>query len=351
MTTIVYSEPHQVRTNCGPDPYVAKHPGRGLPRYMTGVMDDLIFNGSGSPPPNPASAVVRSNTVATATTMIINWTLPLSGGTARTGFKLFLTTSNIAPAPTGTGTSVGASVVTNTFTGLTTGQTYYAWVYAQASSGYSSVATSGALLLDAVPGIPTSLGVNSVTDSSFNITWNNPSIGGGDTLYFITTYTLTGTAPNPFTAPNAQTIALGVGTASFTGLTASTTYYIWIWAINLSGNSNPLSGTTDTSAAVIPPSPPEFLVVSNATTDSLQVDWQVGVDAESTFIWWNTVATPPVPGTTTPQASVIAPTAMVIATGLLSGQIYYFYAASVKTVGSTNYYSSLTGPQSGVTII
>lgn len=349
MPTIVYSEPHQVRTNCGPDPYVAKHPGRGLPRYMTGVMDDLIFNGSGAPPPNPARFVVRSTTVATTTTMIINWTLPLSGGTTRTGFKLFITTTNVAPAPSGSGTTVGASVVTNTFTGLTNGLTYYAWVYAQSSSGYSSVATSGALLLDALPGEPTDLGVNSVTSSGFVITWNNPGVGG-DTLYFITTLSLTNSAPNPFTDPLAQTIALGVGTASFTGLSANTLYYIWVWAINLSGNSTPLTSSNSTNPAVNPPGPPMNVAVSNPTTTSLQVDWVTDPDAQFTFVWWNTVNTPPMPGITPPQYPAPAGVNMVTATPLTSGQTYYFFLASQKIVGITDYYSSLAGPVSGTTL-
>ena len=351
MTTIVYSEPHQVRSNCGPDPYVAKHSGRGLPRYMTGVMDDLAYNG-GSTPPNPARFVIRSSTVASTTSIIINWTLPLFGGTTRTGFKLFITQTNVAPVPSGTGITVGPTVATNTFTGLTNGQTYYVWVYAQASSTYSSVATSGALLLDAVPNIPTSFGLGTVTDTSIEITWQNPGIGGGDTLYFLTTYSLTNSAPDPFTAPNVQQIALGVGTATFTGLTASTVYYLWVWAINLSGKSNPLYSSTSTNAPPVLPDAPTGLLVNNETSNSATVNWTWGTPNPGTvmLVYIQLSDLPvPIPGTTPTADTVGYSFTQTTISPLLSGTRYYTYI--VPYDGVTLVYGSIVGSVSFVTLI
>lgn len=97
------------------------------------------------------------------------------------------------------------------------------------------------------PSAPSNLSASAVSSSQINLTWTASSTSG-------VTYTLYRSMTSGFTPASSNPIATGISGTSYsnTGLTASTTYYYLVEAVNSAGNSpasNQASATTSTGSS------------------------------------------------------------------------------------------------------
>ena len=157
----------------------------------------------------------------------VSWTAPASnGGAAITDYIVQYSTSSGDSYSTfsdGTSTSTSATV-----TGLTNNTPYYFKVAAVNSAGTSSYSTVSASVTPGKPSAPLSLSVSSGTNG-MSVSWSAPSSNGGSALTdYVVQYTTT-------SGGSYSTFADGTSTATsatITGLTAGSTYYVRVAAVN-----------------------------------------------------------------------------------------------------------------------
>ncbi|BCU77169.1 LamG-like jellyroll fold domain-containing protein [Luteolibacter sp. LG18] len=121
------------------------------------------------------------------------------------------------------------SGTTFTDTGLTTGTTYY-YVISAANNGGdgSNSPAASATAIPPLPGVPGGFSATPISNSAVKLTW---SASSDATTYTVKRAAATG---GPYT-----TVASGLTTTTYTdtGLTAGTTYYYVVIAVNVSGES------------------------------------------------------------------------------------------------------------------
>jgi len=168
------------------------------------------------------------------------------------------------------GTSIGTSPTSSfSVTGLTANTAYSMTVSAQDSAGNSSAqsAAFSASTDITAPSAPTGLAYNSLTTTSFQLTWAASTDNVGVVAYDVY-------KGGAFVASTA-TLSMNI-----TGLTASTGYSMTVKSRDGAGNvtaSSPLSVTTlaaDTTA----PSVPTGLNATSRTTSSFTLNWAASTD-------------------------------------------------------------------------
>ena len=196
-----------------------------------GVCQQADDGGAASPP----GQVTGLSVTSTSTSQLsLGWSA-VSGATS---YKVERSTSS------GSGFSQIATPSSNSYnsTGLSQGTRYYYRVRASNSNGdgsYSSEANNFTR-----PGQVTGLSATAASSSQINLSWNNPS--GTETGYQV----YRSTASN---MSGQVLVGTAVGTSSsVTGLSASTTYYFRVRAVNLGGvgsYSSIVNATTQSGAS------------------------------------------------------------------------------------------------------
>ena len=182
--------------------------------------------------------------------------------------------------------TLGSNVTTYSNTGLSASTTYYYRVCATNSAGnsaYSNTASAATLDLPSViPAAPAGLSAVSASSSQINLTWTDNS---SDETGF--TVQRAATADGVF----ATIAALGSNATSYrnTGLSASTTYYYRVCAVNSAGNSeysNTASATTsaDTTSESKAPSAPSELRAKAVSSGQINLTWKDTSSNETGFI-------------------------------------------------------------------
>ncbi len=173
--------------------------------------------------------------------------------------------------------SVGAGVTSYSNTSLTANTTYYYRVRAVNSAGssaFSSVASATTQATVTVPAAPSNLAARAVSSSQINLTWSDGS--SNETGFVIQRST------DNYTFVQIATVGAGVTSYSNTSLTANTTYYYRVRAVNSAGSSafsNVASATTQAS----PPAAPSNLVASTISGSQIQLTWTQNSSNESGF--------------------------------------------------------------------
>ena len=198
----------------------------------------------------PGAPTSLTATASGTTTIDLTWTAPADdGGSAITGYKI-----EVSPNGTSSWTNRVADTGTTTtysHTGLSAGTTRYYRV-----SVINSVGTGAASNVDnattddaatTVPGAPTSLTATASGTTTINLSWTAPADDGGSA---ITGYRIE-VSPNgtsSWTNRVANTGTTTTTTYAHTGLSAGTTRYYRVSAINANGTgaaSNVDNATTD----------------------------------------------------------------------------------------------------------
>jgi fibronectin type 3 domain-containing protein len=162
-------------------------------------------------------------------------------GSTTSGFTP--SSSNLLGSPTGT---------TFSSTGLAASTTYYYVVEAADADGNSAAssqasAKTAAASCSAVPSAPTGLTATASSSSVIGLSWTAVTAPANCT---ISTYNLYGSTASGFTPSSSNLITSTTGTSySNTGLTASTTYYYVVEAVDADGTSTASTQQSATTQA------------------------------------------------------------------------------------------------------
>jgi len=187
------------------------------------------------------------NSSITSSTIGLQWS---DNSTDETGFNIYQSATSTRPAnPTYTPGSNNSASAGYTVSNLAPSSSYYFWVQAYNGTGPSSIVgpcvntTSAAGTGGSIPQAPSNLTCSSsVTGSTIGLQWtDNSSDETGFNIY----QSATSTRPaNPTYTPSLNSTSLTVGS-----LSASSTYYFWIQALNGTGPSSIVGPCVNTTLA------------------------------------------------------------------------------------------------------
>lgn len=306
------------------------------------LMDEATFwptwTTVGNDPPTVTTSAVSSIASTTATG---NGDVTSDGGSSITERGVCWKTSTGPTTADTKATSAGTTgAFTASMTSLTAGTTYYVKAYAINAEG-TSYGSEVSFTTDAAPTVTTQA-VSAVAETTAtgngNVTADN---GDAITERGVCWNTLT----NPTTANSKATSAgtTGAFTASMTGLTGSTLYYVRAYAINGVGTSYGTEVTFTTAAGDVAPTVTTQAVSSIAVTTAIG-NGDVTSDGGDTItergVCWNTSGTPT---TASSKATSVGTTGAYTAsiTGLSGNTLYYVRAYAINGIG-TSYGTEVT---------
>ena len=203
-------------------------------------------------PPAPAS-LTATETSSTSIGLAWNQVTP-PANCAISSYSVYRsTTSGFTP---GSGNLLASGVTSTSFsdTSVASSTTYYYVVEANDAEGASppstqASATSGVPQCTAAPSAPTGLTAAAQSSSAISVSWNPVT---PPTNCSITSYNVYGSTTGGFTPSASNLITSITGTTySNTGLTASTTYYYVVEALDAAGTSAASAQATATTQPVV----------------------------------------------------------------------------------------------------
>lgn len=244
--------------------------------FLNGILiaSTIKIEGAAAPP-----TTVPAAPVASASAGFNQVTLSWNGVSGATSYNIYWSTaSGVTPA---NGTKISNATSPYLHTGRAASTTYYYVVTAVNSVGESapspqvSATTTSAATVPAAP-----IGVSAVGGSNqVTISWAAVSGATSYNIYWSTTAGVTpatGTLIANATSPHLQT-----------GLTAATTYFYVITAVNAAGSSLPSAQVSATTAsAAVPPAPTGLTAVGGA--GQVALSWNTVTGATSYNIYWST---------------------------------------------------------------
>jgi formylglycine-generating enzyme required for sulfatase activity/uncharacterized protein YjdB len=224
-----------------------------------------------------------------------------------------------------------------TITGLTNGTPYYLWVKAKNDSGESGFSAAGTGTPLAAATAPAQPGAPAVTvgDGQLSLSWSSVS---GATSYDV--YWFKANDPGLVPASNVQNSA--EASATITGLTNGTTYYVWLKANNGVGSSSfsvsasgvPVGTATIATAAA---------VGGPAGSGQLAVTWTAATGATAYDLYYSATGTPP--GSANGPTNQSGTTATI--SGLINYTTYNVWVAA-KNSGGTSALSTMASGTPGI---
>lgn len=276
-------------------------------------------------------------TLGTETTdgFTVTWTDTLRGE----NFNVYVSETNTF-STAGIKATVARGTETAAITGLKSNTTYYVWVTAvdilgtDESAEASSVNTTTSTI-----GAPTSLAAGTPTADTIPVTWTDDTDG---TYYF----TYQNTTDDSGTATLSVVANQGDGGATICGLTASTTYYIFVKTVDADGKLSAFTSSvsaTTAAAAAGNATVPTSLVLQSITRDTATLTWVDGAGNSFVDLYYNTADDF---STATFGTIVAQGTQVGTITGLTAGTTYYFW---VKGRHSDDSVSTEVGSVTGAT--
>lgn len=272
-----------------------------------------------APVPTPPGAVTGVAATGGQNQVSLSWQA-VSGANSYNVY--WSTTPGVTAA---TGTKIPGATSPYTVTGLSAGTTYYFVVTAQNGVGEGAASAQASAATNAPPpAIPTAPGGVTATSGAnqVSVNWNAVTGATSYNIYWSTTSGVTvgtGTKITGATRPFVQT-----------GLSAGTSYYYVVTAVNGSGES-PASvqafATTNPPPVVLPAAPSG--VVATGGTNQVTITWPAVSTATSYNIYYSTAS-----GVTKTSGSKIAnATSPYLQTGLAAGATYYYVVTAANSAG------------------
>jgi fibronectin type 3 domain-containing protein len=277
-----------------------------------------INDGGDGPVSNVASATTHMTppgapSISVATNSASQITVSWSSVLAASAYILQYSTSSSFSSPT---TINSITTTSRAVTGLSAGTTYYFRVYAVNAGGNSAASNSAsAITRSAAP----SISATANSTSQITASWGAVTGAASYTLQYSTSSGFSG----------AQQIT-GITTTSraVTGLSAGTTYYFRVYAVNAGGNSA-ASNSASAATQVNPPSAPSISVSTSSSTQ-IAVSWSSVSGATSYRLQYST------------SSSFSSPTTINSLTGtsttvssLAQATTYYFRLYAINAGGTS----------------
>ncbi len=209
------------------------------------------------PPTGPTGLTA---TASSSSVIGLTWTAaPENPPCTTTGYNVYRSTTNGFAASSSTLIASGVTGTTYTNTGLAALTTYYYLVEALDSFGSSAASNqagaetlTGSGSCTAVPSAPTGLAATGASSSAIGLTWAAVTPPANCT---ISSYSVYGSTTSGFIPGAGNLIGSGLTATSFsnTGLTASTTYYYAVEAVDADGASVASTQATATTSAITVP--------------------------------------------------------------------------------------------------
>lgn len=248
--------------------------------------------------PNPPTNVYADS--ISKDSFFLGWSTATTGDAA-TGFDFGASTSNVFPpstqVTTGTGTTSGQwrtiTIASNPnnyelISQLSPGTDYYGWVRSRNSGGVSAWVASPKATTSILkpPNNITNLVKDTSIDSqtSLKFTWTAPTVTStnSDATSYVYSYFTTNSQPT--NNGDYETFGGGAGTeVTLTGLSAGTTYFIFIKAKNADGLSSTwVSQSGTTKSSLNPPGTPTSVSLGNPSQSGLRFTWAAGTGGTPT---------------------------------------------------------------------
>jgi len=186
-------------------------------------------------PPAPTGLAAGS----TGTTNTVTWT----EATGATSYNLYWANSS---GVTTSSTKIAGVTSPRTLNGLDWTKAYY-YILTAVNAAGESVAT-GELAVTALPTVPGGISAATNSTSQITVSWSASSGATTYNLYW-------STSPDVTTASSDKMTGLTGISQAVTGLTAGTTYYFIVTALNVGGETGP---SDQVSKITIPPAPAAF---------------------------------------------------------------------------------------------
>ncbi len=289
------------------------------------VASTQVSAATASAPPVPTVPAAPTGVSAVGGTKQATISWPVVSGA--TSYNLYW--SKTAGVTTATGTKIAGATSPAVQTGLSDSTTYYYIVTAVNSVGESAasvqVATTTLTTVPTptAPAAPTGVSATGGTNQA-TISWSPVSGATSYNLYRSTTSgvtTSTGSKIAAVTSPYVNT-----------GLSAGTTYYYIVTAVNSVGESVAsvqASASTNAPTVVIPAAPTG--VTASGSTKQVTLSWSAVSGATSYNVYYSTTA-----GVTTSTGTKIAgATNPYVQTGLLDSTAYYYIVTAVNSAGES----------------
>jgi len=214
-------------------------------------------------------------------------------------------TTTIPASPSDTVTDLN-----RTFTGLTNGTTYYFWVKAVNANGTSAASPMAS-------GKPIgNMGTVTLVSGNGQLVLSWATVAGADQ------YEVYHSATNTIPGSPGQTVS-ATTTATISGLTNGTTYYVWVKPKNANG-----TGNTSTAISGVPIEAPGNLTLSGAN-QQITVSWAAVSGANSYEVYYS--ATTTIPASSTYTVTGLSRTI----TGLTNGTTYHFWVKAINANGTS----------------
>jgi len=203
------------------------------------------------------------------------------------------------------------------------------------------------------PSAPSGLTATAASSSQINLSWTASTAGTGCSI----TYNVYSSTTSGFTPSSSNEVASGVTgtTYSNTGLTASTTYYYLVEAVDSAGSSGPsnqASATTSASSCAAAPTAPSGLTATDASSSQINLSWTAstaGTGCSITYNVYSSTTSGFTPSSSNEIASGVTATSYSN-TGLTASTTYYYLVEGVDSAGSSaasNQASATTSATSG----
>jgi hypothetical protein len=298
---------------------------------ITGLTDGAIYyiwlksknNGGTSDFSSSANATIapgqpgKPSVIAGTNQLTVSW----SAVTGASAYEVWINTVNDNTSATKFGSDVTAT--TCTINGLTNGTTYFVWLKAKNSAGTSGFSSSASgTVAPSAPGMPV---ITSGAANQMTVSWTAVT---GATAYEVWYNTVNDTS----SATKLGIDIIGT-TCNISGLTSSTTYYVWLKAKNAAGTSG---FSPSGSQTVIPDIPVPFVTTG---TNQLTVTWTAVLGATAYEVWYGTSGNSS--SATKFGNDIIGTTCMI--TGLAGGTNYYVWVKAKNSGGTSNFSSPANG--------
>jgi hypothetical protein len=291
----------------------------------------------------PGQATITANASnKTATGFTALWNAPTGQGSAAFTYNLdYSTVSDLSSGVTAV-ISIASSNLSYALTGLNSNTQYSFRVKAVNATGAGTLSTIKSQTT--LPAAPTVAVASSISATGFTANWTAPTQGAATF-----TYTLEySTAPDLANAIPVNSILSSESSSAISSLTANTSYYYRVKAVNAAGSS---AYSDIQSLATIPVAPTSAAATSISAT-GFTANWTAPTQGAATFTYTLQYSKVADLSSGVTLVSAIASTNLNSGiTGLTPSTTYYYRVKTVNASGESSYSDIQTVATAGTTVV